>query len=192
VTPRAGLDREAVVEAAARLADEEGLHAVTLARLATELGVRPPSLYVHVGGLADLRRRLGARGARALADELRAAAAGRAGRDALAAIARAYRDYALRHPGSYEALQLPARGEGADGGEEADAAAQVVGVVLAVLRGYQLEGDDAIHAVRIVRSSLHGFVTLERAGGFQIPLALDETFGRLVTMLDRGLRAGLT
>jgi hypothetical protein len=67
----------------------------------------------------------------------------------------------------------------------------VVEAVLAVLRGYRLEGDEAIHAVRLIRSSLHGFVTLERAGGFQIPLALDETFERLVTMLDRGLR-GLT
>ena len=184
--PRAGLDREAVIEAAARLADDEGLHAVTLARLATELGIRPPSLYVHVGGLPDLRRRLGARGARALAGELRAAAAGRADGDALAAIAHAYRDYALRHPGSYEALQLPS----GDEGEQADASAEVVDAVLAVLRGYSLQGDDAIHAVRIVRSSLHGFVTLERAGGFQIPLALDETFDRLVAMLDRGLRTG--
>lgn len=186
--PRAGLDREAVVEAAARLADDEGLHAVTLARLATELGIRSPSLYVHVAGLADLRRRLGARGARALAAELRAATAGRAGHDALEAIAHAYRGYAMRHPGSYEALQLPAA---ADGGEEAEAGAEVVEAVLAVLRDYRLEGDEAIHAVRIIRSSLHGFVTLERTGGFQIPLALDETFQRLVTMLDRGLR-GLT
>jgi AcrR family transcriptional regulator len=183
--PRAGLDREAVVDAAARLADAEGLDAVTLARVASELGVRSPSLYVHVDGLGDLRQRLGVRGARALADELRTAAAGRAGREALEAIAHAYRDYALRHPGSYEALQLPT----AFGGDEGnDAAADVVGAVLAMLRGYRLEGDEAIHAVRIIRSSLHGFVTLERAGGFQIPLELDETFARLVAMLDGGLR----
>ncbi len=181
--PRAGLDREAVVAAAASLADSLGLEAVTLARLASDLGVRPPSLYVHVDGLQDLRRQLGARGARELGASLQEAAAGRAGRDALEAIGQAYRDYARRHPGSYEALQRPVPSDGA-----ADAAAQLVGVVLAVLRGYGLKGDDAIHGARIVRSALHGFVTLEQAGGFAIPLALDETFDRLLTMLDRGLR----
>jgi Tetracyclin repressor-like, C-terminal domain len=64
-----------------------------------------------------------------------------------------------------------------------------VGVVLAVLRGYALEGEEAIHGARIVRSALHGFVTLESSEGFGIPLDLDETFARLVATLDRGLRA---
>jgi hypothetical protein len=59
--------------------------------------------------------------------------------------------------------------------------------VLAVLRGYELAGDDAIHAARIVRAALHGFVELELAGGFRIPLDLDKTFERLVTVLDHGL-----
>jgi AcrR family transcriptional regulator len=184
--PRAGLDRDAVVAAATTLADADGLDAVTLARLAGELGVRPPSLYVHVRGLDDLRRQIGARGARELAGALQVAAAGRAGRDALEAVGDAYRAYALEHPGRYAALQrLP----GGTASEDAtDAASQVVDVVIAVLRGYGLEGQDAIHATRIVRSALHGFVTLEQADGFAIPLELDETFAQLLTTLDRGLR----
>src|SRR5204863_8542685 len=71
---RAGLSAEAVVDAAAQLADREGLEAVTLARLAADAGVRPPSLYAHVDGLDDLRRRLAIRGARELAAALREAA----------------------------------------------------------------------------------------------------------------------
>jgi AcrR family transcriptional regulator len=184
--PRAGLDTDAVVRAATRLADAEGLEAVTLARLATDLDVRPPSLYAHVGGLGDLRRRIGHRGALELADELQAAAAGRAGGEALIAVAEAYRRYALAHPGSYEALQSAP--DPAD--REATAAAQrVVDVVLAVLRGYGLADDDAVHATRVVRSALHGFVALERGGGFALPLGLDESYARLVAVLDRGLPA---
>ena len=69
------------------------------------------------------------------------------------------------------------------------AAAQgAVDVVLAVLRGYGLEGDDAIHAARAVRSALHGFVALEAAGGFGIPVDLDESYARMVRALARGLR----
>ena len=64
----------------------------------------------------------------------------------------------------------------------------MVDVVRAVLRGYGLEGDDAIHATRGIRSALHGFAALETGWGFGIPLPIDESFDRLVAMLDRGLR----
>lgn len=176
--PRMGLDAASVVQAASELADSEGLGAVTLARLAQELGVRPPSLYAHVSGLEDLRGRLGALAARELAAVLGAAAAGRAGRDALEAIAHAYRGYAREHPGCYAALQ-PARQ-----GPEAEA---VVDVVAAVLRGYRLEGEPAIHAVRAIRAALHGFASLEAEGGFGMPLSVDESFDKLITVLHRGL-----
>ncbi len=182
---RAGLDSEAVVSAAAALADAQGLGAVTLVRLADRLGVRPPSLYAHVGGLGDLRVRLAARGARELTAALRSAAAGRAGGDALLASAHAYRAYALAHPGTYTALQrAPQAGDHA----AEDAARELVDVVLAVLRGYGLEGDGAIHAARAVRAALHGFVALEVGDGFGLPLALDDSYEELVAVLDRGLR----
>jgi len=180
--PRAGLAAETVVDAAAALADAEGLDALTLTRLASRLGVQPPSLYAHVGGLPDLRRRLAGRGARELAAVLGSAAAGRARGDALAAVARAYRAYARAHPGTYAAAQRATDLDPADG--EA-----VVDVVLAVLRGYGLEGDDGVHATRIVRSALHGFAALETGEGFGIPLDLDETFERLVGVLDQALTA---
>ena len=67
------------------------------------------------------------------------------------------------------------------------AGAAAVGVFLAVLDGYGIAGEDAIHAVRAVRSALHGFVTLEREGGFGIPLSLDQSFATLVGMIEAGL-----
>jgi AcrR family transcriptional regulator len=180
--PRAGLDAEAVVEAACAIADREGLEALTLRGVADALGVRSPSLYVHVSGLEDLRNRIAVRGARELALELQAAAAGRAGPDALRAVAESYRAYAQRHPGAYAALQHPRTDD--------DAFRHLVDVIRAVLRGYELGSeDDSLHAVRVVRAALHGFVTLEATGGFGLPLDLDETFARLVATLDQGLRS---
>jgi AcrR family transcriptional regulator len=183
--PRGGLNSESVVSAAAALADSEGLEAVTLTRLAAMLGIRPPSLYAHVDGLEDLRRRLGARGSAELAATLANAAAGRAEFDALRAIADAYRAYAQANPGSYEAAQRAPDPRDATGA----AAKQPVDLLRRVLRGYALEGDDALHAIRIVRATLHGFVTLERNGGFGLPLSLDDTFDRLVAAVHAGLRA---
>ena len=182
--PRAGLSTAAVVGAAAELADAEGLEALTLARLAGSVGVRTPSLYNHVAGLDDVRRRVALVGLRELGDAMRDATVGRAGDDALTAMAHAYRAYAHAHPGRYAAMQrAPAAGDD----ELATPAARAVDVLLAVLRGYGLEGDDAIHAARAVRSALHGFVALESGGGFGIPVALDESFDRMVAALARGL-----
>lgn len=185
--PRAGLDAEAVVAVAASLADEYGLEELTLARLADRLGVRSPSLYVHVDGLSDLRSRLATRGARELTAALRSAVADRVRAEALPAVADAYRAYAHEHPGAYAAIQ---RAPGADPDPDPGfvaAAADLVDVLVALLRDYGRDDDDAIHAVRIVRAALHGFVSLERAGGFAIELDLDETYARLVQMLDQGL-----
>ncbi len=182
--PRAGLDAEAVVAAAAALADADGLHELTLARLAADLGIRTPSLYSHVDGFDDLRMRVGARGARELTAALQIAAAGRAGGDALRAIALAYREYAHAHPGTYAAMQI------ASGSEEFQAAgAEVVGLILAVLRGYGVEGEAAIHAVRAIRSAMHGFVSLEREGGFGLTINVDYSYDKLIAMLDAGLAA---
>jgi hypothetical protein len=66
-------------------------------------------------------------------------------------------------------------------------AAQLVQTLIAVLRGYGLEADDAVHAARIARAALHGFAALENGDGFGIDLDLDESFARLVEVLDRGL-----
>ena len=184
--PRTGLDTETVVAAAAALADAEGLQAVTLARVAKALDVRSPSLYVHVGGLPDLRRRLAARGAGEITALLRAAAAGRAGADALAAVAGVYRRYAREHPGTYAATQNTTNLSDPDAGE---AAAAFLDTILAVLRGYDLDEDHALHATRVVRSALHGFVSLETDHGFGMPLDLDESFETLIAVLDQGLRA---
>ena len=150
---------------------------------ASRLGVRAPSLYAHVGGLEDLRARIAARGSEQLAEQLQAAVAGRSGTKALRALAAAYRGYAREHPGAYAALQrvtiLDERW--------AQAAERTVGVVLAVLAGYGVEDEEALHATRAIRSALHGFVLLEAQEGFGIPLDVDESFGLLVEVLDRGL-----
>jgi AcrR family transcriptional regulator len=183
--PRQGLDRARVVDAASAIADADGLAAVTLARGAAELGVRSPSLYNHVDGRDGLLRELAVRSVRELTAALREAAVGRAGDDALAAIAHAYRAYAHARPGGYATtLAAPAPGDA----EHAAAGAEAIAVIVAALRGWPLEGEEEIHAVRGIRSALHGFVALEAAGGFGLPTDLDASFERLVDVLAAGLR----
>jgi len=193
VARRPGLTRERLLEAATELIDGRGPDALALAPLATRFGVRSPSLYNHVNGLGDLRGALTLRGLERLGDALTAAVAGRAGPGALAAVAHAYRAFALAHPGLYALTQRAVTGGTASADSDAleRASNAVVEVVLAVLRGYGLEGDAAIHATRALRSALHGFVALETGGGFGMPQAVDVSFARLVSVLDAGLQGEL-
>jgi hypothetical protein len=41
-----------------------------------------------------------------------------------------------------------------------------------------------LHAIRCPRVALHGFVSLEAAGGFGLPQSVDVTFARLIDSLD--------
>jgi AcrR family transcriptional regulator len=171
-----------VLDAAVAVVDARGPDGLTLAAVAERVGIRTPSLYAHVDGLAGLKLELRLRGVDRLGAELQRAAVGRSGRDAVHAIARAYRDFARAHPGLYGLTQV------GDGDERvARASAAVVGTVVAVLAGYGLAGTDAIHATRVLRSSLHGFVSLEAGGGFALALDLNETFDVLLDALDAGL-----
>jgi len=181
---RVGLDRGAVVRAAAGLADAAGGKEVTLADLAAHLGVRTPSLYNHVTGQEGLRRELALLGTRELGARLGRAAIGRAADDALLALAHAYRAFASERPGLYAAtLRAPAPGDEA----HQAASEEILAVLRAVLEAYGLRDEAAVHVIRGLRSLLHGFVSLELAGGFGLPLDVDESFVHLVRIYIGGL-----
>lgn len=186
MSARGTIDLERVVQVAVTLANAQGFEAVTLASVAEELGIRIPSLYNYIANLADLRRHMTLWGIRQIAAQMQRAAVGKAGDDAIYAVANAYRTFAHTNPGIYG---VALRSAYANDPEIEAAAAEVLDTVVAIMSPYGFSGDEAIHAVRVVRSVLHGFVDLEAANGFGIPLSTDETFQRLMQMLIQGLHA---
>ena len=188
MSPRAGLDTAAVVGAAAALVNAEGLEALSITRLAARLGVQPPSIYNHVGGLDELRRELAVIGVRQMGERMADAAVGRSGEEALVAVAQALRDYIKEAPGVYSAgLRSSSAQERVDPKLQA-AEERVLRVVMAIIASFGLDGADALHAARGLRSLVHGFATLEISGGFGLPLDLDESFRRLLRMLADGMQ----
>lgn len=182
--PRARLDRATVVQAAAALADREGLENTSIARVAEKLGVRSPSVYNHVDGLPALRRDLALLGLRTLAQRLTHATAGLLRGEAVAALAETYRAFALERPGLYAATLRPAPKKDR---ELHQSRQKVIALVLAALKSYGLDGDEALHAARGLRALVHGFVSLEALGGFGVPVELDDSFRRLVRAYSDGL-----
>lgn len=184
---RPGLDKPTVVAAAAALINRDGVAALSLKRLAEELSVQTPSLYNHIDGLPGLERELALLGVQRLGDAITDAVIGKSGPAAVTALLDAYRAFVKANPGLATYTVRPAAVEAPDDAERAQAEARIVHVAVAVVASFGLTGDDAIHAVRALRSVAHGFATLEAAGGFGISLDLDESFRRLVAMVAAGL-----
>ncbi|MEU7512929.1 WHG domain-containing protein [Streptomyces sp. NPDC042898] len=162
---RAGLTADRVTLAGAELADEAGLDQVTMSQVARRLGVKDASLYTHVRGLEDLRGRIALLAADEKTLRIAEAIAGRSGKDALVAFADAWREYAHAHPGRYTATQLPIRID-PELVANAPGPRRAVELTYGMLRGYGLAEPDLTDAVRLLRSTFHGFVALEAAGGF--------------------------
>jgi AcrR family transcriptional regulator len=185
--PRAGLTGDDVVAAAAGLIDEIGYQELTMGLLAQRLGVRAPSLYKHVEGLADLQHRLATLAMTELGEAVRDAMQGRAGIDALRALLIATRAYVTAHPGRYTAT-VGAAFTGPDD-PLLTASARVLASIAAVLRGYGVGDDEMDHAIRTIRCTIHGFAALQASDGFQWSGDPDESFDWMIRFVDGGLRA---
>jgi len=187
MSPRSNLTKQSVVQAAANLINAEGLEALSLGRLAKELRIRTPSLYNHIDGLPGLMRELSILNARNLAERLNDAAIGQSGPELVRAVMQSMRAYIKNYPGLYLST-VRASGTQAEVNLELEQEeARSVKVGMAVMASFGLEGEDAVHAVRGLRSVVHGYATLEISGGFGMPQDLDESFSRLVDLFIAGL-----
>lgn len=184
----ARLNRETVVNAALSFLDRAGWDALTINALAVDLGTKGPSLYNHVQSLDHLRQEVRDRVLAEIGAMLQTVGAGRAGEDAIQAMAGAYRSYAHHHPGRYTAFtRMPFRDDVAtstlDGRELARPA-------IDAMKTYGLDGDTAYHAGVEIWAAMHGFVMLEMTGfleGIDADAAFVEMVHRFASALaERG------
>lgn len=156
--------RDAIVDAARALLEEEGLEAVTMQRVADRVGVRGPSLYKHVTDRAALIRAVAdsvvADLGRVLDESMRT---GDPAED-LRAVTVAYREFVRARPHGYGLLFAdlpddlqPDPGALADLGRPlVDAARRLVG------------DDEALATARTIVAWAHGFLSMELAGAFRL------------------------
>jgi AcrR family transcriptional regulator len=157
--------RAEILDVAESLLESEGEAALTMRRVAEEMGIRAPSLYKHVSGKEDIEAGLQERALRSIA-----AAVSSAGTD-LFAIGAAYRRWALARPGLYRlATGRPLRRDVIPAEVEAAAAAPLV-----VAAG----GEE--HRARALWALAHGLVDLELAGRFPPDADLDQTWRAALT-----------
>lgn len=182
---RPGIDSGMLLLAAVAIADEQGAEEITISSVAQRLGIRPPSLYNHVSGLAELRGMVAIHALTRLNESIEKATEGKAGEEAVRAFAEAYLRYAREHPGLYEMIQLA---PGTEDRRMEEASQRLVASIVSLLEHYSLTEEEAIHTVRGLRSLIHGFATLERRGGFGMPVDVQSSLAFNLQLFLRGLQ----
>jgi AcrR family transcriptional regulator len=169
LTPRG---RE-IVAAARELLEQKGRSALSMRRLAARLGVRAPSLYEHLPNKQALEAALISDGLAEWAALAEQAVQG--GGDRLAAVARAFRAYALQHPHLYRLMtERPLERRLLAPGVEGRAAQPVLDAV----------GGDADTA-RALWAFLHGMAINELNGRFPGEADLNAAWERGVSAFQR-------
>lgn len=164
---------DAIVRAGRDVLEEDGLEGLTMSRVARMVGVRPPSLYKHVGGRGALVRLIAETVFADLGEALeRAASTGNPAAD-LRAIAVAFRAFAHAQPRAYGLLfgALPDAWRPGP-----DAYQPSLAVLFRVVSGL-VEPARELEAARTLVAWSHGFVSMELAGAFQLGGDVDEAFG---------------
>ncbi|MDP4162319.1 MAG: TetR-like C-terminal domain-containing protein [Bacillota bacterium] len=183
--PKIALNMNEILLAATDIADEAGLHEVTLATLAKKLSIRPPSLYNHFDGLPHLRKLMAIYGIENLYAALADCMGSESGDQDIMELSKAYVLFARKHPGLYEAtLAAP---DPADH-EVQLAGKKIVDLALSVLQSYSLSEEASLHAVRGLRSILHGFSTLEQNRGFGLALNTDKSLELIIKAFLAGIK----
>jgi AcrR family transcriptional regulator len=159
-------ERERLIVATAReLAEQQGWDAVTTRRLAERIEYRQPVLYSHFRGKREIIGAVALEGAAEMAVAVRAAASrANSPRERVAALARAYLDFAERNPAVYDAMfQL-------DGGlafAAEETSEPLKDAFAALLETLGEVAGDGVHPgvfTETFWAALHGLATLTRAG----------------------------
>ena len=172
-----------VVVAARRLLEEEGAGALTMRRLAEQLGIMAPSIYKHLPDKAALEAAIIATGLEEAAARFEQAvdsattggdAAG-GGAAAISALAAAYREFALAHPHLYRLMHNgPLPRQHLPAGVEDRAAAPVLRVAGSRARA------------RALWAFAHGMVMLELDQRFPPDADLDAAWEAGITAFQTG------
>ncbi|AYV68055.1 TetR family transcriptional regulator [Niallia circulans] len=184
MTPRAGITHNDIIVTAIEIANTEGLKEVTIANLAKRLRVKSPSLYNHIKGLPDIMNLLTLRALESLYQLLKKAIMEGGKEETIHNLSFAYLTYAREQPGLY---MLTIESASKKGEEIQTAANQIIQLLIEVLKPYDLNEEETIHAIRGLRSILHGFASIENQQGFGMPIEVDKSFHYLVSTFIEGL-----
>ncbi|WP_079477639.1 WHG domain-containing protein [Halobacillus salinus] len=182
MSPRAGLNQSIILNKAMEITEREGINGVTMGRLARELNVKPPSLYNHYANLTEVKKQVSIRSIHQFQQQVEVSTAEER---TIFSLAKGYLAFAQTHPYLYEAslsAPNPADSEVMSAGEG------IVRLSKEAIAPFALTDEESIHAVRGLRSLLHGLLDLEQKSGFNLGVELASTEKFVLTAYVEGLK----
>ena len=175
--------REQLLTVAAAVLEDHGLERLSMGAIARRAGIRPPSLYKHFAGKAEVEVRLTEYGFGLFTASVRQALA-RLGpeptrRAAITAFARLYRAFGLAHPQLYRLMN----------GRRLPRELLTPGVEEAAMRDYLALVPD-VDMARSLWAWAHGLLSLELVDRYPPGADLDAAWQVLIDTASHGLLEG--
>lgn len=168
-TRQRGQQRQDILDAASQIIANEGYSGLSMRKLADRIEYSPASIYLHFASRERIAQELRESGFQALTTCMRAAVAGKRGRDALHAIATAYVAFGIGEPELYRLIFMGSPGfmraayEGEQSGDAADQAYEQLLTITGGLDGAPKERQNLTQIADVIWSCLHGIVSLNLA-----------------------------
>jgi len=185
MSPKMNLSQSIIVDRALEIAERIGIEQVTMANIARELNIKPPSLYNHVSGLDEIKQKMAEKAQHILFLQLKEAVIDEEeGAQKIKAFSYAYYRFAIARPGMYEASIVALDSSSHD---KFPADNNIVLLIKDSLAQYNLSESDSIHIIRGLRSLLHGLVDINRKGGFKLKVDMNDTLEKVIDTFLLGL-----
>jgi AcrR family transcriptional regulator len=187
------VDRRAVLDAASRLLVDEGPAALTMRRLAAEVGASTMVLYSRFEGREGLIGHLLEEGFARFADELGAVTDPDPWEN-LRLLGRAYRRFARQNPRYFRLMWGGPGGATGEGAVRLDghgrrAFGSLLIAITRILAELDRSAREAEPLALSVWSAVHGFVSLEATGACGPPEHTDEMYERTLDFVLAALRS---
>lgn len=185
--PQRRLTKEKVIQVALELVDQKGFENLSIQDLARTLEIKAPSLYNHIRSLEELQHLTGEQAAQRLTTMIETEVQGKEGSQAVFALAKTYRQFALAHPGLYQISVVFPR-------QNANLPPSTINMrelFAKILRTQfpSLPEENIRAAARALRSLLHGFVAMEITNGWTNIIDKDKSFEQALDFLIAGIEA---
>ncbi|XDD45465.1 TetR/AcrR family transcriptional regulator [Leptospira sp. WS39.C2] len=176
------INRNIVLDHAWETIQNVGFSDFRLAMVAESLGIRTPSLYNHVKDSEDIFAEIRKRALQLLGDTLeKNIKKTNSTKDRISNFLKSYRGFAKEFPHMYSLVIVST---------ESDPELKILGdrILELCMLAFQFEilDKEVVHRIRIIRSLVHGFIDLEREGGFGRKESVEESFLKLTESLETG------
>ena len=186
-TKENSLSRNDVINAAIACIEREGESALGVNRVARELGIKPPAIYKHLKGNAELRKAVVVAIYQLYFAQLKQKTAGiKQAKALLKAGGLATRDFARSYPGLYRVMTQFQLQPGDP--ESASVIKESQSMFSALLNSQDLSTDKLIDIMRMINSAILGFINLEQSGLLTLPRSTDDSFEVMLDALIEAIK----